>query len=84
MLCKIHWSNVFFIFDVSSLDQNITYFVFSKIRIIVIFAASITSAPLTCLFDALGNLISSSISIGFLNKHRLAELLLTACNYYQL
>ena len=30
------------------------------------------------------NLISSSVSIGSLNKHQLDEMLLTACNYYQL
>ena len=29
-------------------------------------------------------MISSSISIGSLNKNQLADLLLTACNYYQL
>ena len=32
------------------------------------------------LFDWLANLISSSISIGSLNKHQLAEMLLTAAN----
>ena len=32
----------------------------------------------------MANWISSSISIGSLNKHQLAEMLLTACNYYQL
>ena len=42
------------------------------------------SAPLTWEFDWLANLISSSILISSLNKHQLAELLLTACNYYQL
>ena len=42
------------------------------------------NAPLTCEFDWLANLISSSIPIGSLNKHQLAQLLLTACNYYQL
>ena len=60
------------------------YFLFTKIRTIFIFAASIISAPLTWEFDWLANLISSSILISSLNKHQLAELLLTACNYYQL
>ena len=32
----------------------------------------------------MANLISSSISIGSLNKHKFVEILLTACNYYQL
>ena len=32
----------------------------------------------------MANLISSSISIGSLNKHQLAEILLTTCNYYKL
>ena len=58
MFCNIHWVNVFFTFDVfffiktaffaSSFTALPIYFLFSKIRIIVIFAASITSAPLTC------------------------------------
>ena len=29
----------------------------------------------------MANLISSSVSIGSSNKHQLAEMLLTACNY---
>ena len=57
MFCSIHWNNIFFTFDVFFFDQNITYFpssftarpfCFSFSKIIVIFAASITSAPLTC------------------------------------
>ena len=32
----------------------------------------------------LANWINSSVSIGSLNKNQLAEMLLTACNYYQL
>ena len=61
MFCKIHSSNVSFTFD-TFLNQNVTFFassfiailrndqlfLISKIRIIFIFAASITSAPLTC------------------------------------
>ena len=66
-----------------SFERSI-YFLSTKIRKIFIFAASIMSAPLTCEFDWLANLISSSIPIGSLNKHQLAQLLLTACNYYQL
>ena len=37
-----------------------------------------------CAFDLLIWLISSSVSIGSLNKHILARMLLTACNCYQL
>ena len=31
----------------------------------------------------MANLISSSISNGLLNEHQFGEILLTACNYYQ-
>ena len=57
---QIHWNNVFhlgFIFVWSKHNifassficfKQWTYFLYSKIRTIVIFTASITSAPLTC------------------------------------
>ena len=41
-------------------------------------------APLASWSEWLANFISSSISIGSVNKHQLTEMLLTACNYYQL
>ena len=81
---------MFFTFDVSFFDQNITFFAssviamlrttnliffFQKKRIIDIFAASITVAPLTCWFDWLAYLIISLSSIGSLNKQELAEML---------
>ena len=61
IFCKIHWSNVFSHLMCLVFYQNITflhlllllcferptYFLFSKMRIIVIFAASIPSVPLT-------------------------------------
>ena len=61
MFCKIHWNNVVFTFDMSFFlskqhfllllllicFKRPTYFWFSKIRIMVIFATSITSVPLT-------------------------------------
>ena len=34
MLCKIHWSNMFFTFDVSFFDQNITFFASSVIAML--------------------------------------------------
>ena len=61
----------FFLYYYASNDQLI--FCFGKQELLL-------SLPL----DWLANLISSSISIGSLNKYQLAEMLLAACSYYQL
>ena len=67
----------------SFFDQNLTFFASSFIAML-----RATNLVVECAFQLLiwliGELISSSISIGSLNKHQLAEILLTTCNYYKL
>ena len=94
---KIHWNNVFFFFQLCFLKfetQNFlllfsflcfewsTYILHSKIRIFVIFCYLLHQCARE-LIDWLIWFIHQFWSV-HLNKHQSVEILLTACNYYQL